>query len=66
MMRSEIMLLGITGDPQWADRCENAAVNTLPATMTADLKALRYLTSPNQVGSDKRSKQPGLADGTDA
>jgi DUF1680 family protein len=63
MMRSEIMLLGITGDPRWADRCENAAINSLPATMTADLKALRYLTSPNQVNSDKRSKQPGLANG---
>ncbi|MCX5675303.1 MAG: glycoside hydrolase family 127 protein [Planctomycetota bacterium] len=63
MMKSEIILLRITGDPKWADRCENAAVNTLPAAMTADLKALRYLTSPNQVNSDKRSKEPELADG---
>ncbi len=63
MMKSEIVLLRITGDPKWADRCENAAINTLPATMTADLKALRYLTSPNQVNSDKRSKEPELADG---
>jgi len=63
MMKSEIILLGITGDPKWADRCENAAVNTLPAAMTADLKALRYLTSPNQVNSDRRSKAPELADG---
>jgi hypothetical protein len=63
MMRSEIILLGITGEAVWADRCENAALNTLPACMTADLKALRYLTSPNQVNSDKRSKSPGLANG---
>ena len=60
MMKSQIILLQITGDANWADRCENAAINTLPASMTADFKALRYLTSPNQVNSDKRSKQPGL------
>lgn len=63
MMLSEAILLRITGDPKWADRCENLAFNTLPATMTADLKALRYLTSPNQTNSDARSKAPELADG---
>ncbi|MCX6877383.1 MAG: glycoside hydrolase family 127 protein [Verrucomicrobia bacterium] len=63
MMISEQILTRITGDLKWADRCENAAFNTLPATMTADMKALRYLTSPNQVNSDKRSKAPELADG---
>ena len=63
MMISEQILLRITGDPKWADRCENVAFNTLPATMTADMKALRYLTSPNQVNSDARSKAPELADG---
>ncbi|MCL4206593.1 MAG: glycoside hydrolase family 127 protein [Pirellulaceae bacterium] len=61
MMISEQMLLRITGDPKWADRCEDVAFNTLPATMTADMKALRYLTSPNQVNSDARSKAPELA-----
>lgn len=63
LMLSDEILLRVTGDPVWADRCENIAYNTLPATMTADQKALRYLTSPNQVNSDKRSKQPGLANG---
>ncbi len=63
MIQSELAMLRITGQTKWADRCENAAVNTLPATMTANLKALRYLTSPNQVSSDRRSKQPGLANG---
>ena len=63
MMLSEELLLRITGNSTWADRCENAAFNTLPATMTADLKALRYLTSPNQVNSDHRSKAPGLCNG---
>ncbi len=63
MMISHQILTRITGDTQWADRCENIAFNTLPATMTADLKGLRYLTSPNQVNSDARSKAPELADG---
>jgi len=63
MMLSQEILLGITGDLKWADRLEDVAFNTLPATMTADMKALRYLTSPNQCNSDKRSKSPILADG---
>ena len=33
----------------WADRCEEVAFNSFPAAMTADLKALRYLTAPNMV-----------------
>ncbi|KAB2641806.1 MAG: hypothetical protein DVB25_00560 [Verrucomicrobia bacterium] len=65
MMLSQQMLLRITGDLTWADRCENIAFNTLPASFTADGKALRYLTSPNQVNSDKRSKYPILADAGD-
>jgi DUF1680 family protein len=63
LMISQQILTRITGDTKWADRCENIAFNTLPATMTADMKALRYLTSPNQVNSDARSKAPELADG---
>jgi len=59
-MLSDEMLLRITGDPVWADRCERVALNTFPATMTPDLKALRYLTAPNLVLSDRRSKAPGL------
>ena len=62
MMLSQEVLLQITGDLAWADRCENIAFNTLPASFTPDMKALRYLTSPNQVNSDKRSKYPILAD----
>jgi hypothetical protein len=38
------------------------AYNTLPATVTADFRGLRYLTSPNQSNSDKRGKAPTLAD----
>ena len=59
-MLSDETLLTNTGDPVWADRCENAAFNSLPAAFTADLKALRYLTAPNQVLSDRHDKSPGV------
>jgi len=45
-------LLGVTGDPVWADRCEEVAFNSLPAAMTPDLKALHYLTAPNLISCD--------------
>ncbi len=60
MMLSTETLTWITGDPVWADRLEDVAFNSLPAALTADLKALRYLTAPNMVLSDRRSKSPGL------
>ncbi len=60
MMLSHEMLLTITGDSIWADRCEEVAFNSFPACMTADLKALRYLTAPNMALSDSASKSPGL------
>ncbi len=60
MMLSDEMLLAITGDPAWAERCEDVAFNSLPASMTPDLKALHYLTSPNMIQIDKGSKSPGL------
>lgn len=59
-MLSNEILLAITGNLVWADRCENAAFNTLPAAFTADMKALRYLTAPNQPQSDHASKSPGI------
>ncbi len=62
-MLSDETLVSITGDLLWADRCEDAAYNSLPAALTADLKALRYLTSPNQVVSDSRSHSPGIQNG---
>lgn len=57
-MHSDEMLVGITGNPVWADRCEEVAFNSLPAAMTADLKALHYLTAPNQVQLDTANKAP--------
>jgi DUF1680 family protein len=62
-MCSAERLLSITGDPVWADRCEDVAFNSLPAALTADLKALRYLTAPNLAVSDRRSHSPGIENG---
>lgn len=60
MVLSQETLVAISGDLLWADRCEDVAYNSLPAALTADLKALRYLTSPNQVVSDARNHSPGV------
>jgi len=51
-MHSFQVLLKITGDPVWAERCEDVAFNSFPAAMTADLKGLHYLTAPNLVQCD--------------
>jgi len=59
-MRSDEILLLITGDPIHADRCENIAFNSLPTSMTPDLKALHYLTAPNMVQLDRNDKSPLL------
>ncbi|UCG26731.1 MAG: glycoside hydrolase family 127 protein, partial [Bacteroidales bacterium] len=63
MMLSTEILLRITGNPVWADRCEDVAFNSYPAALTADMKALRYLTSPNLVRSDAEPKSPGVQNG---
>ncbi|HEY0944339.1 MAG TPA: beta-L-arabinofuranosidase domain-containing protein [Opitutaceae bacterium] len=62
-MLSDEQLLQITGDPAWADRTEDVAYNSFPATMTPDMKALRYLTAPNHPQSDSASKAPGIRNG---
>ncbi|WP_415909567.1 beta-L-arabinofuranosidase domain-containing protein [Oleiharenicola sp. Vm1] len=59
-MLSDEQLLQVTGDPRWADRAENVAFNSFPASMTADLRGVRYLTAPNQPLSDGASKAPGI------
>ena len=59
-MHSFEMLLKISGDPLWADRCEELAFNSLPAAMTPDLKGLHYLTCANQVQLDTNNKAPAL------
>jgi hypothetical protein len=65
MMYSDELLLRITGDASWADRCEDVAFNSLPASMTPDLKGLHYLTAPNQIQLDRQDKSPAVQNGGD-
>jgi hypothetical protein len=59
-MHSFEMLTKISGEPIWADRCEEIAFNDLPASLTPELKGLHYLTGANQVQLDKNNKAPGV------
>lgn len=59
-MHSFEMLTKITGNPIWADRCEELAFNSLPGAMTPDLNGLHYLTCANQVQLDRHNKAPGV------
>ena len=59
-MASDEILLRITGDPFWAEHCETVAFNSYPAALMPDLKALRYITSPNQTISDSKNHHPGI------
>jgi len=59
-MHSFEMLTKISGNPLWADRAEEIAFNSFPAAETPDLKALHYLTCPNQVQLDRSSKAPAV------
>src|ERR1039458_3076995 len=62
-MHSFEMLLKISGNPLWADRCEDIAFNSLPAALTPDWKGLHYLTCANQVQLDKGNKAPEIQNG---
>jgi hypothetical protein len=62
-MHSFQMLTRICGDPLWADRCEEIASNSFPASLSPDLKALHYITSANQVQLDRANKAPGIQNG---
>ncbi len=57
-MHSDEMLVAITGESVWADRCEDVAFNSLPASMTPDLEGLHYLTAPNMIQCDRANKAP--------
>ena len=59
MASDEIMML-ITGDPYWAENCEDIAFNSYPAAFMPDYKSLRYITSPNMVMSDSENHKPGI------
>ncbi|MEU6546192.1 RICIN domain-containing protein [Streptomyces sp. NPDC046859] len=58
-MASHELLTRITGDPVWADRCEELAFNMLPASLDAEGKAVHYITSANGVDLDDRAKTQG-------
>jgi hypothetical protein len=62
-MFSDELLMQMSGDPFWADNCENVAFNTYPAALTPDMRALRYLTAPNMVVSDAENHAPGIQNG---
>ncbi|MGA2617710.1 MAG: beta-L-arabinofuranosidase domain-containing protein [Thermoguttaceae bacterium] len=57
------MLTRISGNPTWADRCEEIAFNSLPAALTPDEKGLHYLTGANMVQLDRGNKAPGFENG---
>lgn len=57
---SDQIMLMITGDPYWAENCEDIAFNSFPAAFMPDYKALRYITSPNQTVSDSKNHRPGI------
>ena len=62
-MHSFEMLTRMQARPVWADRCEDVAFNSFPASMTPDLKALHYLTSPNSVQLDEKNHSPDIQNG---
>lgn len=59
-MASDEIMLRFTGDPYWAEHCEDVAFNTYPAAIMPDFKALRYITSPNMVLGDSKNHHPGI------
>ncbi len=63
-MASFESLLKITGDTVWADRAEEIAFNSLPASMTPDLKGLHYLTAANLVSCDSSGEHDFQNTGT--
>ena len=59
-MASDEIMLQITGDPFWAENCEDVAFNSYPAAFMPDMKSLRYITSPNQAISTAVNHHPGI------
>lgn len=56
-MASHQLLTRITGDPLWADRCEELAFNSLPAALGPSGRAVHYITSANSVDLDDEPKK---------
>jgi hypothetical protein len=64
LMASHEALLKITGETRHADRCEEIAFNSLPASMTPDLRGLHYLTAPNLISCDSSGEHDFQNEGT--
>jgi hypothetical protein len=58
-MASHQLLARITGDPVWADRCEDLAFNSLPAALDPDGKGVHYITGANSIDLDNTPKTQG-------
>ena len=63
-MYSYESLLKITGEPRYADRCEEIAFNSLPAAVMPDLKGLHYLTAANLISCDSSAEHDFQNGGT--
>jgi hypothetical protein len=59
-MTSDGIMTRITGDPLWADNCEDVLFNSFTAAFTTDMKSLRYITCPNGVTADAENHSPGI------
>lgn len=59
-MLSDNLMLLMTGDPRWAENCEDVAFNSYPAALMPDYRALRYLTCANHAVSDSKNHHPGI------
>ena len=62
-MLSDEILMAQTGDVLWADNLEDVTFNSYPASLMPDMRALRYITSPNMVQSDSENHRPGIDNG---
>ncbi|GHE58750.1 beta-L-arabinofuranosidase domain-containing protein [Streptomyces griseoaurantiacus] len=61
-MASHELLTRLTGDPVWADRCEDLAFNMLPASLDPSGRGVHYVTAANSVDLDDRPKTQGQFD----
>ncbi|MBR5393941.1 MAG: glycoside hydrolase family 127 protein [Bacteroidaceae bacterium] len=62
-MLSDEILMAQTGNTTWMANLEDVAFNDYPAALTEDMRALRYLTCPNQVQADSNNHHPGVDNG---
>ncbi|AQA10145.1 glycoside hydrolase family 127 protein [Streptomyces samsunensis] len=58
-MASHELLTRITGDPVWADRCEDLAFNMLPAALDPQGTGTHYITSANTIDLNNAVKSQG-------